>query len=62
MNKSYQFLIIMLAIITASTGQAQEILVPKGLTAHEESIISNFQFRSLSASEVPALPVRTSAE
>lgn len=62
MNKSYQFLIIMLAIITASTGQAQEILVPKGLTAHEESIISNFQFRSLSASEAPALPVRTSAE
>lgn len=60
MRKFYLGILFSLFIINANS-YAQEVL-PKGLTANEKSLITNFQFQGTQMTPAPELPVRTAAQ
>jgi agmatine/peptidylarginine deiminase len=55
-------LVFLFAFIPFVNSQEGSDELPKGLTAHEKSIISQFQFRSSRMTEPPTGPVRAAAE
>lgn len=52
---------ILFSFLFSSSLFSQEVL-PKGLTPHEESIISSFEFKGSQFTPAPELPVRTAAQ
>lgn len=60
MSKFYFGILFSLMIINSNLN-AQEVL-PKGLTANEQSLITNYEFRGTQFTPAPELPVRTAAQ
>lgn len=60
MSKFYFGILFSLMIINSNL-YAQEVL-PKGLTAEEQSLITSFQFKGTQFTPAPELPVRTAAQ
>lgn len=59
--KQFYFGILFSLFIINSNLYAQEVL-PKGLTANEQSLITNYEFRGTQFTPAPELPVRTAAQ
>lgn len=59
--KKFYFGILFSLFIINSNLNAQEVL-PKGLTAEEQSLITSFDFRGTQMTPAPELPVRTAAQ
>ncbi|SMC81489.1 agmatine deiminase family protein [Moheibacter sediminis] len=59
--KKFYFGILFSLFIINSNLNAQEVL-PKGLTAEEQGLITSFQFKGTQITPAPELPVRTAAQ
>jgi len=62
MKKLYILIICLSTLACSQELYAQQPLLPKGLTAAESELISNFTFRSNRRTAPPPAPVRTAAE
>ncbi|WP_188457550.1 agmatine deiminase family protein [Psychroflexus planctonicus] len=64
MKQSFSFLLLIFLFSFTIQTKAQQLekVLPKGTSDEEKSLISDFQFKSNTASSAPSSPVRTAAE